>query len=106
MSISIGRRFDYDDPKFTRFIRLLNENINNAAFAGPANFLPALANLPGDPFGITRIMNNFKEVFDFLEDEIKDHKKTLDESNTRDFIDCYLIEMKENNQKGIYTGKL
>lgn len=30
---------------------------------------------------------------------IQEHEKTLDESNPRDLIDSYLLEMKENEGK-------
>ena len=105
MSISIGRRFAYDDPKFTQFIRLLNENINTAALAGPLNFIPILAKLPGDPFKGNKIINNTEEIYEFLKEELEDHKKSLDKNNIRDFVDCYLIEMEENNAENLYTGK-
>jgi hypothetical protein len=43
MAITVGRRFDYDDVKFKHFVRLLNENITNAASTGPMNAVPFLA---------------------------------------------------------------
>jgi hypothetical protein len=50
MSITIGRRFDYDDPEFVRFIEILNDLASNPSVAGPVNFVPSLSKIPGDPF--------------------------------------------------------
>jgi hypothetical protein len=49
--ITVGRRFDYNDEKFTNFVNLINENFKSPAFRGPLNFLPFLGKLPGDLFG-------------------------------------------------------
>ena len=36
-------------------------------------------------------------VADIAKEQITKHKATLDEDNTRDFIDAYLVEMKKND---------
>lgn len=94
MSITIGRRFDYDDPTFKYFVHLLIDNANNSAFAGPLNFAPFLKKIPGDPFGARRISNNVRQTFEFFRKEIKEHEISLDENEVRDFIDAYLKEIK------------
>jgi hypothetical protein len=95
MSITIGRRFDYDDPTFKYFVHLLIDNANNAAFAGPLNFAPFLKKIPGDPFGARRISNNVRQTFEFFRKEIKEHEISLDDNEVRDFIDAYLKEIKQ-----------
>ena len=106
MSITVGRRFEYDDPKFRHFIKCADENVKNAAFIGPANFVPILAQLPGDFFGAKRIVKSIGAIYDFFREEIKDHENTFDENNMRDFIDVYLCEMRKNDtNRDIFTGK-
>lgn len=107
MSITVGRRFDYDDLKFKHFLRLLSENITNAAATGPLNFVPFLAKLPGDLFNANLLQRNADLTFDFFRTEIKEHKLTLDENNIRDFIDGYLVQIKEQqaSESNIYTGQ-
>ena len=43
----------------------------------------------------------------FFRNEIEEHKLTLDENNIRDFIDVYLVQIKEQQASGshIYTGQ-
>ncbi|CAG2208044.1 CYP2K [Mytilus edulis] len=64
MSITVGRRFQYDDPKFRYFVNLLDEVNNTAALSGALNFIPILEKLPGDPFGAKRILEVANEFFD------------------------------------------
>lgn len=95
MSITVGRRFEYDDPKFRYFVNLLDEVNNTAALSGALNFIPILEKLPGDPFGAKRILEVANDFFDnFFGEELKEHRETLDENNIRDFIDAYLVQMK------------
>lgn len=104
MSIAVGRRFDYDDAKFKHFVHLLEENITHAAATGPMNFVPLLAKLPGDLFSGQLLQRNADLTFDFFRNEIKEHKQTLDDNNIRDFIDGYLVQIKEQpSGSNIYT---
>lgn len=107
MSITIGRRFDYDDPHFKYFVQLLHETVTNAAFSGPLNFIPFLAKLPGDPFRGKRMKQIADQIFDFFRGYISEHENTLDSNNIRDFIDVYLMEMKENqnSENSFYTAE-
>ena len=105
MAITVGRRFDYDDVKFKHFVRLLNENITNAASTG--NVVPFLAKLTGDLFIGKLLQRNADLTFDFFRNEIEEHKLPLDENSIRDFIDVYLVQIKEQQASGgnIYTGQ-
>jgi hypothetical protein len=107
MSITVGRRFDYNDEKFTNFVNLINENFKSPAFRGPLNFLPFLGKLPGDLFGAKQLEANANKLFDFFRNEMDEHEQTLDENNIRDFIDVYLLQIKQEANTGgnkIYTG--
>lgn len=106
MSIIIGRRFDYDDPKFKYFIGLLTANFKNAALAGPLYFFPILAKLPGDMFGAKKIVDISVKLRQFYRDEIAEHKASFDENNIRDFTDAYLkeIALHKNEKDTTFTG--
>ena len=108
MSVTVGRRFDHDDPTFKHFVHLLNENAKNSALAGPLNFAPFLKKIPGDPFGAKQISNNVRQTFEFFRKEIHEHRQSLDENNIRDFIDVYLLKIRddETKEKPDFTGKL
>lgn len=107
MSISIGRRFDYEDPEFKTFIGYLNENVKNVAVAGVLNFMPFLAKLPGDLFKGKKTKLNIDATMNFLRNKIKEHEESFDENNIRDFIDIYLKEMKgqHSTENNIFTDQ-
>jgi hypothetical protein len=90
MSITVGRRFDYDDPNFKYFVQLLHETVTNAAFAGPLNFIPFLAKIPGDPFRGNRMKQIAEQIFAFFRGYISEHEQTLD-SNTSSYGDGHDI---------------
>ena len=51
-----------------------------------------LEHLPGPQHAIFAQM---KELRDFVEKKIQQHKETLDPSSPRDYIDCFLIRMNQ-----------
>ncbi|CAC5365232.1 CYP2J [Mytilus coruscus] len=94
MQIMLGKRFDYKDPKYCEFLEILNQIVTSPALNGPVNFMPWLANLPGDHFGVKADTLKLDKINDYFRNEIQEHKNTFDEGNIRDFIDVYLKEMK------------
>ncbi|XP_064602501.1 cytochrome P450 2C26-like [Liolophura sinensis] len=92
-SIVFGNRFEHEDPKFVKYMKAIDENIESVGFAGPINFLPWLKYIPGDFFKYHRTLRNVDMVEAFILDEIKSHKETLDPDEPRDFIDAYLSEI-------------
>ena len=107
MSITIGRRFDYDDPEFNRFLDVLNDVVSNPAVSGPVNFVPLLSKIPGDPFAVAPVTKKMDILFDYFRKEIKEHIETLDDCNIRDFTDAYVKEMKKHeasDSTSYYSG--
>ena len=66
MAITVERRFDYDNVKLKHFVRLLNENITNAASTGPMIVVPFLVKLTGDIFIGKLLQRNADLPFDFF----------------------------------------
>ncbi|CAC5414442.1 unnamed protein product [Mytilus coruscus] len=94
MQIILGKRFDYKDPKYCEFLEIFKQITMSSALNGPVNFMPWLANLPGDLFGVKADTLKLDKLIDYFRNEIQEHKNTFDEGNIRDFIDVYLKEMK------------
>uniref|UniRef100_A0A3B3B815 Cytochrome P450, family 2, subfamily N, polypeptide 13 n=1 Tax=Oryzias melastigma TaxID=30732 RepID=A0A3B3B815_ORYME len=59
------------------------------AFPGLMKHLPGPHN---------KMFKHFDDLRDFLDREIKTHKKDLDRNNPRDYIDSFLIEMEKQHQ--------
>ena len=107
MSITIGRRFDYDDPEFNRFLGVLSNVVLNPAVSDPVDFVPLLSKIPGDPFGVAPVTKKMEILFDYFRREIKEHMETLDDCNIRDFTDAYIKEMKKHeasDSTSYYSG--
>jgi len=51
-----------------------------------------MKHLPGPH---NKMFSNFDAIRDFLSLEVKNHKKDLDRSDPRDYIDTFLIEMEK-----------
>ncbi|XP_036624585.1 cytochrome P450 2K1-like [Trichosurus vulpecula] len=97
-SIVLGKRFDYQDPQFLRFLHLLSENFRLAG--GPSitlfNVFPALGFLLQD---VKMMLRNKNELFSFIRTTLLNYSQKLDENNQRTMIDAFLIRQQEEKDK-------
>ncbi|XP_068106851.1 cytochrome P450 2G1-like isoform X2 [Hyperolius riggenbachi] len=94
-SIVFGNRFEYEDKKFLQLLGLLNETFKGfSSFSGQMyNMFPKLfGKLPGPHQNLFKATDDMKE---FIAEQVKMHKETLDPSCPRDFIDCFLTKMEQ-----------
>ncbi|XP_065125189.1 cytochrome P450 2B15-like [Paramisgurnus dabryanus] len=93
-SIIFGDRFEYDNKRFGYLLKILNETI--LMIGSPVgqifNLVPFIKHFPGPHQKINR---NATELLDFIREEVKGHRQTLDPENPRDFIDAYLLEIEK-----------
>ncbi|KAL4634978.1 cytochrome P450 2J2-like [Arapaima gigas] len=92
-TLVFGHRYDYSDPDFQTLLRLDAECIylSGTTWAQLYNDFPRLMKfLPGPH---QKIFSNYAKIIDFLEEEIKKHRKDWDPSDFRDFVDAYLGEV-------------
>ncbi|XP_004580108.2 cytochrome P450 2C1-like isoform X1 [Ochotona princeps] len=104
-SVIFQNRFDYKDADFLNLMRKFNENfkILNSPWLQICNTFPILFDyFPGSH---NTVVKNFAEITDYILEKIKEHQQTLDADNPRDFIDCFIIKMKqeENNEQSEFT---
>ncbi|KAM3912260.1 cytochrome P450 2F2-like [Leptodactylus fuscus] len=96
-SVVFGKRFDYGDKRLTEIINSVNSNfsIMSSMWGTLYNMYPGFMEyIPGRH---KKMWRNFQDIYDITDDFIKDHEKTLDPKNPRDYIDCFLIKMKKTN---------
>ncbi|XP_078007113.1 cytochrome P450 2C19-like isoform X2 [Phascolarctos cinereus] len=61
------------------------------------NSFPSLVHhLPGSHH---KAIKNYHLQCEFILEEVKEHQRTLDPSNPRDFIDCFLMKMEQEKQQ-------
>ncbi|XP_044284108.1 cytochrome P450 2K4-like, partial [Varanus komodoensis] len=85
VSILLGKRFEYDDARFLRLLKLVSENIR----------------LAGSP-SVSVILTVY-ELFAFINETFIKHLKELDENDQQSFIDSFLIRQQEE-EKSTSTG--
>ncbi|XP_030626556.1 cytochrome P450 2J2 [Chanos chanos] len=91
-----GRRFEYSDHAFQTMLRAISEAIylEGSIWAQLYEAFPAIIkHLPGPH---NTIFKNYKDVCSFIRGDLEKHKENLDPSDPKDYIDSFLIEMKEN----------
>ncbi|XP_030074571.1 cytochrome P450 2F2 isoform X1 [Microcaecilia unicolor] len=97
-SILFGRRFDYDDKRLLTIVKSINHNfqIMSNPWGTLYNIYPDIMDyLPGQH---QKIFSNFDMITEIILKEIKSHQETLDPSNPRDYIDCFLIKMQQETR--------
>nr|XP_026238486.1 cytochrome P450 2C42-like [Urocitellus parryii] len=97
-SIIFQNRFDYKDKNFLNLMGKFNENfkILNSPWMQVCSAFPALMDfLPGSH---NKVFKNFAYIKSYVLEQVKDHQESLDIDNPRDFIDCFLIKMKQEKQ--------
>ncbi|KAM7171378.1 cytochrome P450 2H2-like isoform 2-T2 [Macrochelys suwanniensis] len=97
-SIVFGDRFDYEDKKFVTLINLIEESISlqHSPWTVMYNFFPTLMDYIPGPH--QRIFKHFKKLRKFVVERVEMHRESLEPSCPRDFIDAFLIKIKEVQQ--------
>ncbi|XP_036752445.1 cytochrome P450 2B4-like [Manis pentadactyla] len=95
-SIVFGERFDYKDPRFLRLLDLfyqtfsLISSLSSQMFELFSNFLKYF---PGTH---RQVYKNLQEINTFIGHSVEEHRRALDPSAPRDFIDTYLLRMDKD----------
>ncbi|KAG8124512.1 hypothetical protein E2320_020170 [Naja naja] len=98
VSFLLGKRFEYEDATLLRLLEILEENLHLAGTPAVLmyNMFPKLGFLLG---AHKKIMNNRKELHDFIQATFLENLKDLDENNQRSFIDAFLVRQKKEIKK-------
>ncbi|KAM4739907.1 cytochrome P450 2J6-like [Anableps anableps] len=97
----MGKRFDYSDHKFQTMLKYMSEGLRlegniwgqlYQAFPQVMQYMPGPHN---------KIFSSYNTVKELLHQEIEKHKKDLDPSNPRDYIDTFLIEMENHKESNL-----
>ncbi|CAJ1055688.1 cytochrome P450 2J2-like isoform X1 [Xyrichtys novacula] len=97
-SVVFGHRFEYSDQNFQRILKLDNDAV---LLAGSPQtqlydvFPGLMKHLPGPH---QTVHDNYRQIMDFLKQEVEKHKEEWNPDDPRDFIDVYLTEMEKNKE--------
>ncbi|XP_026201251.1 cytochrome P450 2J5-like [Anabas testudineus] len=94
-----GERFEYGDKQHQHILMTFNEvlHLQGGLWIQIFNAMPWLIKwLPGPHNKLIALTH---ELVDFVKIKIKEHRENLDPSSPRDYIDSFLIEMGEKEDK-------
>ncbi|XP_059197064.1 cytochrome P450 2J4-like [Centropristis striata] len=97
----MGKRFDYSDHHFQTMLKYMSEALMlEGSIWGLLyqSFPGVMKHLPGPH---NTMFSHFDTLIDFIGQEVKSHKKDLDPSNPRDYIDTFLIEMENHKESDL-----
>ncbi|XP_063157716.1 cytochrome P450 2K6-like [Candoia aspera] len=98
VSILFGKRYVYEDATFLRLLKLMRENVQLSAT--PVVLIYNVFSMLGLLLGSHKtVMNNRKELHDFIQTTFIERLKDLDENDRRSFIDSFLVRQREENMK-------
>ncbi|XP_050000646.1 cytochrome P450 2C27 isoform X17 [Alexandromys fortis] len=98
-------RFDYKDQNFLNLMEKVNENVKimSSPWMQVCNNFPSLIDYcPGNHH---KVVKNSEYIRSYLLEKIKEHQESLNAANPRDFIDYYLIKLKQesHNEQSEFT---
>ncbi|XP_073454685.1 cytochrome P450 2G1-like [Aquarana catesbeiana] len=97
-SVVFGSRFEYEDLRFLRLLNMFNETFQlmGSTWGQLHDMIPEIMDyVPGPHQRINKLLQN---LLDFVSERVKINQETLDPSDPRDYIDCFLIKMKQEGQ--------
>ncbi|KAM8954279.1 cytochrome P450 2K1-like isoform 1-T1 [Pelodytes ibericus] len=95
VTILLGHRFEYNNPRLLKIMKLINENVKifNSPMVLLYNAYPSVMSwIPGTH---KTIVKNTKEMEIFYEDTFKKQKAQLDINDQRNLIDAFLVKQQE-----------
>ncbi|CAK8694869.1 unnamed protein product [Clavelina lepadiformis] len=108
-NVIFGKRFDYDDKNFELILHRLLKGFADQLTAFTFRLIlmaPWLRRVPPISFMCLRISRDLSNVLKFLQSIIDEHEQTYDKENMRDFIDAYLKEIKNGEDKDFTNNQL
>ncbi|XP_056393988.1 cytochrome P450 2G1-like isoform X1 [Hyla sarda] len=97
-SVVFGSRFEYANLKFLKLLNIFNEafQLMSSTWGQLHDMIPEITtHIPGPHQKINKLLG---EILVFVTERVKINQETLDPSNPRDFIDCFLIKMSQEKQ--------
>ncbi|XP_063793840.1 cytochrome P450 2G1-like isoform X1 [Pseudophryne corroboree] len=97
-SIVFGNRFEYEDMKFLKLLNLFNESflLLSSTWGQLQEIIPTVMDhIPGPHQRINPIIETLLE---FVSERVKMNQATVDPSSPRDYIDCFITKMQQENK--------
>ncbi|XP_021377686.1 cytochrome P450 2J6-like [Mizuhopecten yessoensis] len=93
-SVTLGCRFDHNDPRLQKIVRNAKSTSEINASIGIISVFPFMRYVPGDLLQMKTFENNTNSIWKIFQEIIDNHRQTITEGTTRDFIDAFLHEQR------------
>lgn len=99
--ITVGDRFEYDNPKLLSIVERLTESFRRQGSPTIAIILnfPLLTKIFPNLFGRKDTIKVNNDMMELMYESVKQHQETLDINAPRDFTDTMLIEIQKTTDK-------
>ncbi|XP_066291026.1 LOW QUALITY PROTEIN: cytochrome P450 2C3-like [Branchiostoma lanceolatum] len=94
-SLVLSHRLEYDSPHFLRLMEDFNTISGTDFINMPENIFPFLRHVLNSADTLIKAIDF---PVDYIKAQIREHERTFDKNDIRDFIDAFLVEMKTQDQ--------
>ncbi|ESO91954.1 hypothetical protein LOTGIDRAFT_162958 [Lottia gigantea] len=84
--LTMGKRFDYDNPHLINILKVIGFSFKGEGFFAPIHVFPIMRFLPG----VMKFMDAGKKLRAFISSGFEDHRESMHPDEIRDFIDACL----------------
>ncbi|XP_072043720.1 cytochrome P450 2J6-like [Amphiura filiformis] len=100
-SVILGRRFEYDDPKYQNLLHLQHARLSSPLLLMAFIYMPFLAKVPFVPKIALKCMVDLRQTWERI---VEEHRTDFDPCDLRDFIDVYIQETESVEEHEAQTN--
>ncbi|KAI7815650.1 cytochrome p450 [Rhyzopertha dominica] len=90
-----GERFNLDDARLVKLLGIIHDAFKVVDISGGLlNQMPFLRYIAPKACGYTQTIHTLKRLWDFIEETISEHRRTVSSAHARDLIDAFLLKME------------
>lgn len=104
-SLMMSVRFEPNDPRFERYMHMVDEGFKLFGMLRPVSLFQPRRHLADERNIQQKIRNNHREIADYFQNIVEEHRSTFDPNQVRDLVDAYLLEIKHAHDAGT-AGRL
>ncbi|XP_050537443.1 cytochrome P450 18a1-like [Daktulosphaira vitifoliae] len=99
-SVTMGVRFESDDPRFARYMQMVDEGFKLFGMLRPVSMFSPRRCIEDERKIQEKLSQNRREMADYFQTIIDEHRSTFDSDSIRDLVDAYLLEIKNAEDTG------
>ena len=97
-SVALGKHYQHNETDFVSLVNAYHSIQDNIIKSSVTDFFPFLRYLPGDILKKKVVLKNIEHFRGLMDSYVQEHKMTFDSNNLRDFVDCYINELRHGDK--------